>query len=393
MKLLTSWAGALLLILLAGACGGSTVAASDLTAIVEDEGVAFSIEEVPGEILDALDDFDVVIIGESHLIEEQRTLTASLLRGLHGSGARQLLLEWPHLADWVAADFVIDGPLSDGWRPPTWLYGDLLTEIREFNRSLAEGEKLQVRGIDVNLDSYGGASDFRQSLRGLHNRLEGSSPIDSFLEAAYSTIDEQVAAVDVALSDLRSQGDMLAERWGENMYRTVTEMLEVEAASIPVRAESNEEKSAEMREAEMKRLADLRLSEASAKSVVNVGGNHAQKERLRGTHNEWIGDYLVHRSPMAAGSTVSLIVLPATIEDEDGTIAFDIRHESPSNELLRIMSEGWPDQAVFLSFGAVVFSNEKVAINIEGRVSRAVLKRHWDAVILLPVGTRIPLPE
>ncbi len=392
MKLLTSRTGTLFLILLAGACGGSTVADSDLAAIVDDDAVAFAIEEVPGEILDALDEFDVVIIGESHLIEEQRALTASLLRGLHSRGARQLLLEWPHFADWIVADFVIDGPFNDGWRPPTWLYGDLLTEIREFNGSLADEEKLQVRGIDVNLDNYGGASSFRESLQGLYNRLEGPSPIDSLLEADYETIDEQVAAVDDALNGVRSQQDILAERWGEDMYRAMTEMLEVEAASIPVRAESNEEKSAEMREVEMKRLADLRLSEVSARSVVNVGGNHAQKERLRGTHTEWIGDYLVHGSPVAAGSTVSMIVLPATIKDQDGTIDFDIRQESPPNELLRTMSEAWPGQAVFLWFGADVFSNENVAINIEGRVSGAVLKRHWDAVILLPVGTRIPLP-
>ena len=40
----------------------------------------------------------------------------------------------------------------------------------------------------------------------------------------------------------------------------------------------------------MKRLADARLAGCEHGSIVNVGGNHAQKKRLKGTDHEWLGD-------------------------------------------------------------------------------------------------------
>lgn len=383
----------LLLAASVAACGGSSsVTADELAEIVRDESVAFPAAAVHVEILDVLGDYEVVIIGETHLVSEQRALSASLIKGLHERGVRKLLLEWPHSADWAVADYVADGPLSGSWRPPIWLYGDLLIEIRDFNRSVANGEKITVRGIDANLENYGGGADFRMSLRGLHSGFYEPTPIHAFLSADYATPEEQAAAVTTALADLAASRPELVERWGEPVYDMTVEMLEVEAASIDVRAETDDEESASLREAEMKRLADLRLAEGSGKAVVNVGGNHAQKERLRGTHTEWIGDYLVNRSPVVAGSAVSILVLPATIVDPDGTIGFDIRDESPAHELLRVMSDTWPDQTIFLPFDNEVFLMEKVAINIEGTVTSAALKRHWDAVIVMPVATRIPLP-
>ena len=46
------------------------------------------------------------------------------------------------------------------------------------------------------------------------------------------------------------------------------------------------DESADLREQLMKRLADARLADHEHGFIVDVGGNHAQKERLKGTDHE-----------------------------------------------------------------------------------------------------------
>ena len=71
---------------------------------------------------------------------------------------------------------------------------------------------------------------------------------------------------------------------------------------------------------------------------------------------------------------------------------FDIRDESPDNELLRLISETWPDQIVYLPLIDPLFAQDGIPINIESTIEVAALADHYDAVILLPVTTLIPIP-
>ena len=386
------------LVLLASACGGSSgVSAAELAPIVERDAVPFDDSDIADEVLLRLAEYPVVVIGETHLIREQREFTAALVEALHVHGYRQLLLEWPHMADWVMADYVVGGDLAPAWwKPPTWLYGDLLEDIRDFNRGLPADERIVVRGIDVNLDNYGGAEDFRESLRGLSDRLPDRGPIDQFLQSRYDTADAQTASLDTLRVALASDQDELVSAWGQQRYEIVSEMAEIELGSIPVRAtwDDDSNKSAQLREQLMKDLADARLAGFEYGSVVNVGGNHAQKERLKGTDHEWLGDYLVHTSTAPRGPVISIVVVPARVvaDYETEVPDWDLEDASPANELFRLMSQRWPGQTVFLPFTDPIFSDGDVAMNFEDTIHVTSPERHYDGAVLLPLTHRIPIP-
>jgi hypothetical protein len=389
--------GAALLILTSGCGGTSGIAATELAPVVERDGVPFDGSAIPDEVLLRLADYPVVVIGETHLIREQRELTVAIVEGLHAYGYRQLLLEWPHMADWVMSDYVVDGDLAPGWwDPPTWLYGDLLQEIRDFNLGLPAEDRIQVRGIDVNLDNYGGASGFRESLQGLSERLPAPMPLDLFLQSPYDTPDSQTAALGSLRTELLSAREGLVGAWGQPRYDMVIEMVEIEFGSVEIRAtwDDDPDKSAGLREQLMKRLADARLAGYEHGSVVNVGGNHAQKKRLKGTDHEWLGDYLVHTSTAPGGPVISVVVVPARVvaEYETDIPDWDLAEASPDNELFKLMSEAWPGQTVFLPFTDPVFVEGDVAMNFEDTIHVTSPERHYDAVVLLPLTHRIPIP-
>lgn len=365
----------------------------ELAQIVERDGVPFVIPSVPNKVLDRLSSHQLIIVGETHLIREHREMMAVLVEDLHARGFRQLLLEWPHLANWVLVDFVQDRQLEPDWKPPGWLYGDLITAIRDFNRTLPVDERVQVWGIDVNLQEYGGGDDFRASLRGLSHHLADPGPVDVFLQGLYDTPTRQTEQLGILRAALQSRQSELVAGWGAEWYDTVAEMVAVELESVNIRAmrEDSYDESVRLREDAMKRFADDRLRGYEHGTLMNVGGNHAQKEHLKGTDQEWLGDYLVHRSSAVGGSVIVLAVTAARITS-GGTLAdYDLR-DSPENELWRVMNETWPDQIVFLPLDDPVFEAGGVRMNFEGKIHVGAAKRHYDVFVLLPLAHRIALP-
>jgi len=182
--------------------------------------------------------------------------------------------------------------------------------------------------------------------------------------------------------------------WGTYWFHTVREMVEVELASVSIRAlrQDHYDLSVRLRENVMKRLSDLRLSGYEHRTMMNVGSNHAQKDYLRGTDQEWLGDYLVHRSNVVGGPVIVVAVAPARILSETGgSVVSDDLAVSPENELRRLMNESWPNQAVFLPFEDPVFQRGGVPLNFERTVYSSAPGRHYDAFVSLPVAHRIPI--
>jgi hypothetical protein len=124
----------------------------------------------------------------------------------------------------------------------------------------------------------------------------------------------------------------------------------------------------------------------NGETIVNVGVTHAQKARLDGTRQEWLGDYLVHRSPLAAGVTETVAVVPArgeiyvtgTVED------FDVAQSSPPNELLRLMDERAVGMTAWLALDDPLFLEDGILVNLLSGVRSCAPKDHYDAFVLLP---------
>jgi hypothetical protein len=380
---------------LAGCSQVTEVSTTELAQVVERDGLAFSLQSIPEEVLDRLATSRVVIVGETHFLREHRQLVVELLRELHVRGFRQLLFEWTQAADWLLADFVEERGLEPDWQPPLSIGGDLLTAIRDFNRTLLDNERIQVHGIDVTLQDYGGAQSFLASLGRLTAHLATPGPLSAFLQGEYDTAGRQQQKLETLRSELEARRPELMASWGEYWYETVAEMVEVELASALIRAarEDHYDLSARLREDAMKQTADRRLEGYPHRTLINVGGSHAQKKRLKGTEQEWLGDYLVHKSEAVGGSAIVLVVTAARIVPATGALEPDYQlMASPENEIFRTMSEIWPDQTVFLPVDDPLFAADGVPMNFEGTIYVGAPKQHYDVFLLLPLAHRVPLP-
>lgn len=374
------------------ACSSVTeVATTDLTHVVERDGVAFTGTEIPDEVIDRLAAHRLVIVGETHGVREHGELMTALLATLHRRGFGQLLMEWPQAADWLLDDYVSGGRLEPDWEPPPSLNGGLIRGIRAFNAELPEDQRLRVRGVDVNLSDYGGATAFRDLIRSYADHLGAWGPVAAFLQADYVTASQQ----DRSLRDLRtaltSREAELRSAWGATPYDLIVEMVEVEVVSVAVRAnrEDHYDLSVRLRESAMKRLADLRLNGYARRTILNVGGNHAQKNHLKGTSQEWLGDYLVHRSEAVGGTVFVVGVVPARTAPGGGYSHFDLLDDSPENELFRVMNETWPEQTVFLPLDDPLFRAGGVPVNFERTIYVCALKEQYDGILLYPSIHRV----
>jgi len=376
------------------ACGITEVTTEELVAVVERDAIPFSGDAIPDQVLDQFAAQKLVIIGETHFLSEHRAFLAALVRDLHARGYRQLLMELPQMVDWLLSDYARNGTLLPGWTPPEPLVGGLIEPVRAFNRTLPPDQQFDVRAIDVNLDDYGGASAFRDLLTVLAGHLNPAGPVQEFLDRPYSMPTAQhasLATLSAALADGKAE---LTAQWGASRYATVVELAEVEDASVTVRErrQSDYDRSVRDREHEIKRIADLRLRDYPFRTLLNVGGNHAQKSYLKGTEQQWLGDYLVHESTAVGGPTLVLTVTAARIMSMSGgtTPLWDVRNRSPGNELWRTMHERWPTQSVWLPLDDPMFTAGGIPVNYEDEIYVCAPKRHYDVALLYPMAHRMP---
>jgi hypothetical protein len=387
-----------LVIPVAGCSSVAEVSQVDLAQIVERDGIAFSAEAIPAQVLDRLAAHRLIVVGETHFLREHQEWMVDLLRSLHARGFRQLLLEWPQMADWLVADYLAGGQIRPDWSPPTWGMAAMIAPIREVNKTLPAGEQIQVRNIDVNLSDYGGARDFLGLLGWLSVHLGSPEQLQAAIQGGFQNEASHTQKLETLRDRLASERSQLTTSWGSDWYDTITEMVEVELASARIRGirNSDYDRSVREREEEMKRLTDLRLLGYEHGSVLNIGGNHAQKSYLKGTKQEWLGDYLVHRSTAVGGSVVVVAVTAARMTG-GGHPDFTLE-ASPSNELFRVMNETWPGQIVFLPLDDSVFATGGVPMNFEETIYVGTPKRVYDAFLQFPLAHRVipassPSPE
>jgi hypothetical protein len=385
---------AALLALVPAACSSAPTgpSAAVVSTVVARDGVPMAADAIPAEVVDRLAAHRVVVVGETHHLTEHRAFVAALVRELHARGFRQLLMEVPQMADWLLVDFVLDGGARPGWELPVELGGRLVAEVRAFNRTLPAGEEFLVRAVDANLDDYGGAQAFRDLLGWYADLLPEPGPIATFGAAAYGTAAQQAAAIGQLADDLASSRAELIASWGASRYATVVELVDAERASVPIRANraSRYDETVRAREDLIKALAEERIGASAEGTLVNIGSTHAQKERMRGTDIEWLGDYLVHRSPVVAGSAFVLVVGAARIVSPDGGTTLFRLEASPANELFRLLRDTWPGQTVFLPLDDPLFAEDEVLVNFEDAIFAYRLQRVYDAVLQYPLAHRDP---
>jgi hypothetical protein len=379
-------------------CGsGADVTAEELSAVITRDGLAFPGIEVPSEVVARLAGHRVILLGETHHLREHWAFVATLMGELHPDGFRQLLVERPHMNDWLIDDYVLGGELAPNWVPPPY-FDRRFTAIRNLNAGLPADERIHVRSIDANEDHSGGATDFRILFDMLVGLLPDAGAADLAIPVDYpemspSAQHQAMAALTRVLEDERPQ---LVESWGEARYGQVAEMIEVEEASIDIRdiRKNDDNAAARTREDLIKLLSDRRIAADPGGTVINIGGHHAQKSHLMGTDQQWLGDYLAHESQVVGGSVFVIGFTSAVTELEagaGGTPFHIVDSNSPEHEILRVMAETWPAQSVFLTLDDPVFADRRVAYNSEDVIYATRLGEQFDALIQYGLAHRMPI--
>jgi hypothetical protein len=370
------------------ACQGSGPSPAQLRTVVQRDAVVFTGDAVPPQVIDRLSQAEVVMFGEIHRLREHQELVARLLPALHARGFRQVLLELAHADDWWLDAYVTDGlpglAVKPAARNPE---GTILAAMREFNRQLPAQDRIHARAIDVNHAGWG--SEFSRSLEWILPYLQPPDLVRELHDTYSSAPETQAEQLAVFLERLRSQEASLVAAWGERWYAAVREMVEVELGSVRVRSLWDQGNTGfTLREEQMKGLVDLRLSTLPVRTVICVGSNHAQKQYLRGTRQEWLGDYLTHKSEWASGRTFTVYVRPAQgqILDGDTIKSVDVVEDSSANELFRLMHEVAGQATAFLALDDPVFLEDGVEVNYIGGTHASAPKPVYDAFILLPEG-------
>lgn len=367
---------------LVAGCGPSlrgTVGAERLRAVLERDLLLLDEQAQTPELIERLAEFEVLVIGEYHGIEEHDAFVGELASALHGRGFRWLLLEFPQAYTWLLDGYArgfLDSPGEGAART----YGTLLERVRSLNATLPAEAHLRVRAIDVNA----GEDDFLPPFRGLLHQLGRPPLLAAALEALENAPDRgaELATLAGALSESEEE---LRERWGAGAFEAVLDMVDAERRSLLVRRAPAGRERDEAREAAMKALVDRHLAREAGSTLVNVGYYHAQKTRRDGTVGEWLGEHLVRTSPHAQGRTFVLVVVPARGSMIIGgrERSFDVLTDSPPNELFRLMREAAGDTAAFLVLDDALFREERVVVNYLPRIDTEPPAAVFDGFVLL----------
>ena len=112
-----------------------------------------------------------------------------------------------------------------------------------------------------------------------------------------------------------------------------------------------------------------------------------------GTEQEWLGDYLTHKSAVVDGSIIVIGFTSALTELEPGAggSPWDIqKSSSPDNEVLRVIAEASPARTVFLPLTDPLFAERTVAYNSEDVIYVTSLGEHFDALVQYGLAHRWP---
>ena len=374
----------------------------------------FNPGTVPSELVEALRPHRLVLLGESHYVQEHQDFVVLLLKELHPHGLRWFADELSHASGWAVDDYVRglrdDPPPSVARMNQTYLDG-----LRAFNATLPPSERIRFRYIDMNhnptafqtslqmmlretdlspvagevatilaLDPYG--EEYREALRALEwaTRVPPDAGAD-VSEAGTAGAGTVTANPSVGAGVGAALRDQAGDRW----FNRLRETLEIEIRSFPLRLQWDVAE----RELIMIDLVNAILDESGNDMVaVNTGMFHAQRQRFMGTRQEWLGEYLA-RNPRRGGF-YSIAFF--------GMSGERIRHSRDQNpQPMRPLAELPPrnlsrriaDAAVATGDGAIpaVFLpldhpafNRRMPVSYGLSPVRAVPSRQFDALVVYP---------
>ena len=140
---------ALLVAVTLSAAGCVTPGSQTMRDVLDAEIVTFAPGEVPDALVDTLSTRRVILLGETHYVQQHQEFVLELLTRLHPRGLRWFAQEMSHAYSWIVEDYVLgrrdDYPDSARRMDEYWVEG-----LRRFNDGVPESDQIGVAYIDMN---------------------------------------------------------------------------------------------------------------------------------------------------------------------------------------------------------------------------------------------------
>lgn len=272
------------LILLLTAC--SSLGKREQLREMKENAITFKSldEELPKDLISVFNDYEFLLIGETHYVEEHLLFVNKLLKSLYSNGRRYYMVEIGY-AEGLYVDYYIKSKTD--FIPDDYLNMNKLNIefLREFNRQFdIEEEMISYIPFDVNHNS----SDFYKTVKFL-SEFYNSEDLKNFL-----------LDLDKVNADTKEYTKVLNEFYIKNMGKIeevhlkneISKLLETEIDSVKYRTE----RSSYYREDYLwKRTLELIESlKEDEKILMNVGSWHAQLKPIwqKAKDLEWLGERL-----------------------------------------------------------------------------------------------------
>lgn len=346
----------------AGACSGSSPAPAPqpasreaLVPVVDRDAVVFAPGTVPAALVEHLAGGRLVLLGETHYVQEHQELLVALLAQLQGAGFRRVLQEEMHAAAWTGDEYAM--LRSDVLPVHVAAFNRTLLEgLRALNAGLPEAERVHFVGFDLN-HSTGLLPEY---LRIFQDRIGTVPQLDPLLAATPDSA-QYAAALEALPAALEVDAPAISAAIGADRYAQLLDLVEVERKSLRHRR-SRDLVARELfiRERILKALAEAGVSPVA----VNCGAFHAQKSPADPTMWEPVGAWLAAHAEAYGGDPASLrsvFFLPARGEILDDCCSgsprpIDVVRDAPSHDLVRILAERAGTSDAWLPFEDPIFS-------------------------------------
>jgi hypothetical protein len=349
-------------------------------AIEPDYGAAGTVATLPAGLAAAIAGHDIVLLGERHYMLEHNRITLALARALQASGYRAIAYEMHHAVGYIVDDYVT-GARDD---LPSWacyLQREIIAGLRAYNLTLPAADRVHLVNFDMNHDPslYGLALYDHAAFR---SEPCFSAILDSRMPFASEGYRDAVRAV---ADSLAANESAYRASWCDLWYDRAVRMTRIELASWDARRTDGDL----AREDIIADNAEYFIARWG-KVIISCGSMHAQKTAFRKSGDNggaWLGTRLAAKYGDAVWSGLFLPARGSLPEEgNDGTCHdFDSLRNADDNDLMKIVSDSYPDMLVYLPFVAEPFLSYPVGLDHDVYVPA----KTYDAFILYPRASSI----
>lgn len=349
----------------------------DVSSVVRENIITGNSEEVSQEFLEKAGENRILLIGETHYVQEHQEYVSTLLERLHALGYRIFFNEIFQSFSWMVEDYV-NHDLD--YLPDHIRFFDhyWLEAIRNFNAGLADSARFQFFYMDINH----WRSNFANSLLEIE-KIIGEQTLFAELKSREIDSGDYKSALSSLSNMLEQDPDRYRSQWGEKWYKRIREMIAVEIKSSDFRTHRDDA----LREVTMFNNIKSRIpDDPDTRVVVNCGFYHAQKNPLMGPKIKWLHQYFTENFP---DKTYAIAFLGIKGErkaafNDPNLISFDLTTETSGKDLVRIIADRAQANMSILPLNDILFKDNMRVTYVSGSTFHLAPGLQFDALVTYP---------